>query len=203
MADKKIILASTSPRRKELLSETGLVFEIIAADYEEDMTVPLSPEELVLHLSRGKADSVALLNKDAIIIAADTIVALDGVVMGKPHTKEKAKEMLKMLSAKTHQVFTGLTIIDATSDKIVSRAVSSQVIFKKISDEEIDEYVDTGEPLDKAGAYAIQGLANKFIEGIEGDRSNIIGLPMATLLEELKNFGISVDKAGDGSEEIG
>lgn len=192
VVNRKIILASTSPRRRELLSETGLEFEIVAADYEEDMTMPLPPRELVLHLSRGKAESVSSMRKDAVVIAADTIVAVGDVVMGKPHTKERAKEMLGMLRANEHQVITGFTIIDGESGKIVTKAVVSRVVFRKINDEEIDEYVETGEPLDKAGAYAIQGLASKFIESIEGDYSNIIGLPVPELLEELKNFGISV-----------
>jgi septum formation protein len=190
---RKIILASTSPRRKELLSGTGLEFEIIAGNYEEDMTLPVPPQDLVTHLSRGKAESVSSPDRNAIIIAADTIVALGNLVLGKPHAKEKAKEMLCKLSSSTHQVITGFTIKDEKSNKIISRAVVSHVVFRRLEDLEIDEYVETGEPLDKAGAYAIQGLAQKFIERIEGDESNIVGLPVQALLEELEKFGIRAE----------
>jgi len=156
--NRKIILASSSPRRRELLEKASLVFDVVSSSYEEDMTLPLSPRELVIKLSRGKAEDVAKNQKDAIVIGADLIVACGGKVLGKPHTKEKAKEMLLMLSGNTHSVWTGLTVIDIEGGKTISEAIEVKVTFKRLSEKEIDDYVKTGEPLDKAGAYAIQGI---------------------------------------------
>ncbi|KKP86489.1 MAG: Maf-like protein, septum formation protein, partial [Parcubacteria group bacterium GW2011_GWC1_35_8] len=128
---RKIILASTSPRRKELLEKAGLIFDVIPSNYEEDMTLDLIPEELAKFLSKGKAIDVAKNFNDAIIISADTFVSLDDKIIGKPHTEEKAKITLKTLSGKTHSVFTGFTIIDTKKDKIVSKVVETKVSFKE------------------------------------------------------------------------
>ncbi|MCK9351823.1 MAG: Maf family protein [Candidatus Paceibacterota bacterium] len=190
--NKKLILASGSPRRKELLEKAGFLFEVVVSEYEEDMTLQLSPTELVKHLSYGKAETVANTHPDAIVLSADTIVVLDGTVLGKPHTGERAKEMLRMLSGKQHSVWTGFTIILKSEEKSISRAVESKVIFKDLSDKEIEEYIATGEPLEKAGAYAIQMLGQKFVEKTDGDIPNIIGLPIDEVQQELrKNFGFS------------
>jgi septum formation protein len=187
---RKIILASTSPRRKELLEKAGLVFEIVASDYEEDMTLPLSPSDLVKFLSRGKAESVALKYSDAIVIGGDTIVFLDDNVLGKPHTKKRAKEMLTMLSGKEHSVFSGFTIIDTLNNKIFSDAVEAKVKFKDLSDVEIEEYIETGEPLSRAGAYALQTVKDTFVEYINGDYDSIIGFPITEIMKALKSFNI-------------
>jgi septum formation protein len=153
------------------------------------MTLPLAPRELVKHLSLGKAETVAQSHTNAIIISADTIVVYGDTVLGKPHTRERAREMLRLLSGKQHSVFTGFTIILKDEEKTISRAVESRVFFKTLSDEEINEYVATGEPLEKAGAYAVQMLGQKFVEKIEGNIDNIIGLPVTEVLKELKeNF---------------
>jgi len=187
--NKKIILASGSPRRKELLEKAGISFEVLVSEYEEDMTLPLSPGELVKYLSRGKAETVAKKHTGAIIISADTIVVYRDTVLGKPHTENRAREMLRLLSGKQHSVFTGFTIILKDEEKIISRAVESKVFFKTLSEEEINEYILTGEPLEKAGAYAVQMLGQKFIQKIEGDIPNIIGLPITEILKELQeNF---------------
>jgi septum formation protein len=187
--NKKIILASGSPRRKELLEKAGISFEVLVSEYEEDMTLPLSPGELVKYLSRGKAETVAKKHTGAIIISADTIVVYRDIVLGKPHTENRAREMLRLLSGKQHSVFTGFTIILKDEEKIISRAVESKVFFKTLSEEEINEYILTGEPLEKAGAYAVQMLGQKFIQKIEGDIPNIIGLPITEILKELQeNF---------------
>lgn len=187
--NKKIILASGSPRRKELLEKAGVSFEVVVSEYEEDMTLPLPPDGLVKHLSRGKAETVAKTHTDAIIISADTIVVYGDTVLGKPHTSRRAREMLRLLSGKQHSVFTGFTIILENEKKTISRAVESKVFFKNLSDEEINEYVATGEPLEKAGAYAVQMLGQKFIQKIEGDITNIIGLPINEVIKELQeNF---------------
>ena len=191
--NKRIILASTSPRRKELLSKTGLEFEVISGDYEEDMTLPMSPKELVKFLSRGKAESVAKKYK-GIIIGADTFIAFDNKVLGKPHTAEKARATLAMLRGKQHSVLTGFTIIDTESGKSFSDVVEATVTFRNYSDEEIEAYVSTGEPLDRAAAYAIQGGGAAFVEKIEGDYDGIVGLPVTAVTEALKEFGVNAVK---------
>jgi len=189
---KKIILASQSPRRKQLLEQVGLKFEIDSSNYEEDMTLKMDPKKLVEHLSLGKAMDVAERHDDAIIISADTIVALDGEVFGKPKTAEGAKQMLRKFSGKAHVVLTGFTIIDTGTNKQISKSVETKVYFKNLSEKEIDAYVATGEPLDKGGGYAIQGLAALFVEKIEGDYFNIVGLPILPLSKELKNFSVDI-----------
>ncbi len=186
--ERKIVLASTSPRRKELLEKTGLVFEICAGDYQEDMTLDLLPHELAKVLSKGKAMSVVSKYDDALIIGADTFIAYKDKVLGKPHTAEKAKEMLQMLRGEKHLILTGFTIVDTKNNKIFSDVVEAQVYFKNYSDEDIDKYIATGEPLDKAGAYALQGIGASLIEKIEGDREGAIGLPVKNILEVLKDF---------------
>lgn len=190
----KIILASTSPRRKELLEKTGTYFIVEVSNYKEDMNLNLKPLELAKELSRGKAEAVAKNHKDedVLIIGADTFVVLNNKILGKPHTSEKAKEMIKEMSGRVHTVITGFTIINAQSGKRISKAVESKVYFRKLTDEEIDAYVRTGEPLDKAGAYAIQEAGSVLIEKIEGDYTNIVGLPLPALIGELKNFGIKL-----------
>lgn len=185
---KKIILASNSPRRKELLSKAGLSFEVVPSNYEEDMSLPLSPQELAKTLSRGKAEDVANKYPEVVVIGADTFVAFDGRVLGKPYTKEKAKEMLTILSGKQHVIITGFTIIEKTANKSISKAIESKIFFRNLTEKEIDDYVETGEPLDKAGAYAIQGLGSKLIEKTEGDYASILGLPIDDVVETLKGF---------------
>lgn len=189
---RKIILASTSPRRKELLEKTGLPFEIVASNYEEDMTLALPPHELAKHLSKGKADAVAQDYKDAIIIAADTFIVFGEKILGKPHTPKKAKETLVMLSDSTHSIVTGFTIIDTQTGKNISRTTETKVHFRKLTTEEIDAYVATGEPLDKAGAYGIQGLGSELVDKIEGSFSNVVGLPVEEVMVALKDFGIEI-----------
>lgn len=187
---RKIILASTSPRRKELLAKTGLVFDAVASDYEEDMTLQLPPDELVKFLSKGKAESVAQKYGDAIIIGGDTFIAFNGHMLGKPHTPVRAKEMLKLLSGQEHSVFSGFTIIDTKSKKIISEAVEAKIKFKDLSDTEIDAYIETGEPLTRAGAYAIQTIKDTFVEKMSGDYDGIVGLPVTEVRKALRTFGI-------------
>ncbi len=188
----KIILASTSPRRKELLQKIGVKFKIKDSDYEENMKENLPPHALAKKLSRGKAEAVAKRHKNAIIIAADTIVVLDQEVMGKPHSPKEAKAMLKKLSGKTNLVITGFTVINTKTNKIISKSIETKVHMKKLNPKIINAYVKSKEPLDKAGAYAIQGLGSILIDKIEGDYSNIVGLPLAPLVVALKKFGVKV-----------
>ena len=189
---RRIILASTSPRRKMLLEQIGLAFEQVASDYEEDMTLDMPPAELAKFLSKGKADSVSKNFDDALVIAADTIVEFDGEIFGKPHTPENSFEMLSRLNGTTHSIITGMTIIDTASGRVESKAVTTEVDFRQLTEDEIQAYVDSGEPLDKAGAYGIQSLGVILIKEIRGDYSNIVGLPLTPLVEMLKDFGVDV-----------
>ncbi|NQV12273.1 septum formation inhibitor Maf [Candidatus Uhrbacteria bacterium] len=191
---KNLILGSTSPRRKALLELINLPFEVMASEYEEDMTLDMPPAELVQFLSKGKADSIAKNVKDGIVITADTIVALNGKVMGKPKSDEEAKQMLQELSGNTHEVMTGLTLIDAQSGRSLSRANISKVTFKDIPEHEIDAYIASGNTRNRAGAYGIQDLGSLFISGIEGDYYGIMGMPLYELMEMLKEFDVDIWK---------
>ena len=192
---KKIILASSSPRRKELLSLTGLKFTVDSGDFEEEMTSSISPRALARRLSRGKAETVALKYRNALVIAADTFIVFRRKLLGKPHTRKEAVKMLGTLNGRTHSVITGFTILDTASGKITSRSVETRVHFRKLTAPEILAYARTGEPLDKAGGYAIQGMGSLLISGIEGDYFNVIGLPLAALAEALRDFGVFVLKS--------
>ena len=189
---KTIVLASGSPRRKEILEKTGLSFTVDPSNYEEDMNQDLEPKELVKVLSLGKAKDVAKRHKNAVIIGADLIISFKGNVLGKPQTKEKAIEMLTQLSGNTHSAISGFTIIDTETGKVVSDALETKIRFKELTQEEIKKYVDTGEPLDKAGAYAIQGKGKEFIKNIKGDYYNVMGLPLDSIITKLKEFDVSV-----------
>lgn len=187
---KKLILASGSPTRKKLFIEAGLIFDVDLSDYQEDMSLPLTPKELAKHLSKGKVEAVAKRHKKGIIVGADTFVVFDNKILGKPHTESKAKETLKMLSGKKHIVVTGFTILDVENNKNVSAAVETEVIFKDLSEKEINDYVATGEPLNKAGSYGILEGGSKFVKEIIGSKSNVAGLPMEAVLDELVSFDI-------------
>ena len=187
---KKIILASTSYHRKELLEKTGLAFEVVSSNYEEDMTLDLIPSELAKFLSKGKAEAVSENFENAIIISADTFIYIDGKILGKPHTKERAKITLNTLSGRTHSVFTGYTIIDTKDKRVVSKAVETNVTFLPLTDEMIEEYIRFGNPLNFAGSYTLTDIQDKFIEKIEGDHNNIIGLPVDEVMKTLKEFDI-------------
>jgi septum formation protein len=187
---KKIILASESPRRQEILKLTGLKFSVSASAYEEDLDLPLRPRELARYLSRKKAEAVANKYSNAIIIAADTFIVFKDRLLGKPRNDKDAGKMLRMLNGKSHSVITGFTIIDTGSNKTLSRSVSTMVYFKKLGRKDISSYVRTKEPMDKAGAYAIQGLGAMFIDKIKGDFFNVMGLPLCALIESLRKFGV-------------
>ena len=189
---KTIILASTSPRRKALLEQIGLKFTVDARVKEDTGLVGLEPKELVKQVSLKKAQSVASHHPDAVIIAADTIGLIEGRIIGKPHSKNDARTMLGLLSGKAHTVITGFTVLDILSHKSISRSVETTVYMKRMTALEIEAYVNTGEPLDKAGGYAIQGLGAVLVEKIEGDYFNVMGLPLCALSETLKEFGVNV-----------
>lgn len=187
-----IILASQSPRRRELLERLGIRdFIVRPAVAEEIAPDGLSPQDLVLYLSRQKAQEVALsAQADDLIIGADTIVVVDGQVLGKPGDRQQAETMLRQLSGAQHTVLTGVTLI--RGPQIRSEVEQTQVRFRKLTDREIRAYIQTGEPMDKAGAYGIQGLGALLVEGIVGDYFNVVGLPLARFGQMIRDFGINL-----------
>lgn len=189
---KTIILASASPRRKELLEKLGLKFQVEPSNCEEDINSELEPHELAKSLSLKKAELVAMNHKNALVIAADTFIAFEGKILGKPQTETAARKMLAAISGRRHSVITGFTIIDTESNRVLSRSVATEVYIRQLTSNEIDAYVRSKEPLDKAGAYAIQGLGSVIVEKIEGDYFNVVGLPLSALAESLKEFGIHI-----------
>lgn len=187
---KSIILASASPRRKELLKRIGLKFKIVKSDFEEKFDPKLDFHTLAKRLSLGKAKAVAKNFKNAIIIAADTLVVCDKKILGKPKDKNDARQILQILSGKPHLVITGFTITDSQTNKLISNFEETKVYMRKITDREVEDYIKTKEPFGKAGAYAIQGKGSVFVEKIQGDFFNVVGLPIYSLARELKKFGI-------------
>ena len=182
----RLILASNSPRRKELLSDLGYSFEIIPSNINEEIDLNNSIQNEIEKLSFNKALSVFKDNKDAIVIGSDSVVILNNKIYGKPKNKEEAKLMLQALRNKTHVVLTAVTIISNKQSETFSE--NAEVTFDNISDEEIDKYINEENVLDKAGAYAIQGLAKKFIKSINGDYFTIMGLPVHELYVRLKKY---------------
>lgn len=186
-----MILASGSPRRKELLTQMGLSYRVMVSDADETVDPSLSPNRQVTLISRRKAEAVAAeTGPDPLIIAADTIVALEDQVMGKPHSEGEAIRMLTHLQGKTHQVYTGLTLLQGGREE--THVECTAVTFRPMTEAEIEAYVASGEPMDKAGAYGIQGLGGMFIKGIQGDYFNVMGLPICALGAALKTFGVEV-----------
>ena len=213
----KLVLASNSPRRQQILKQVGIKFIVDPAAIDEDLTLDLPPRKLVEYLSKQKALEVAKRHKNKIILAADTIVVCNNEIIGKPKNKADAKRILKLLSGKVHQVITGYTIIKPKTNEIspslrsiemteskdvistlsevegersqfqiITNSVISKVYFKTLTDQEIDDYIATGEPMDKAGAYGIQGRGALLIKKISGDYFNIVGLPISEIYDHLK-----------------
>ncbi len=189
---REIILASTSPRRRELLAKLGLKFKVVESDYEEDMSLKMTPKKLAAFLSKGKAESVAKKYKKHLIISADSFVVLGSEVFGKPHTPEKATEILRKISGKVVSNLTGFTIMDTLNKKVISRTVETKIYIKKLTREEIANYVKSGESLDRAGGFVVQGLGALLVRKIEGDFWGIMGLPLFDLAKELKKFGVKI-----------
>lgn len=189
---KQIILASSSPRRKQLLKQLELSFTVVPSKIEETFNPRLKPKAQAESLSLQKAQTVAEKQKDALIIAADTIVFIDDEMLAKPTDATDAKRMLKKLNGKPHTVITGYTIIDTTTKKILTHSIETTVYMKKLSEKEINNYIKTKEPFDKAGAYAIHEKGALLMEKIEGDFFNVVGLPISALSDSLKKFGITV-----------
>lgn len=181
---EKLILASGSPRRAELLHQAGLQFEIIIPDIDESPLPGEKPDAFVLRTAREKAESIPA--KDAVILAADTAVVDGDRILGKPATAEDAKAMLRSLSDRTHEVMTGVCL--RFPNRTDCFHIETKVTFRKISEQEISEYVESGEPMDKAGAYAIQGGAAKMVRRVEGSYSNVVGLPLCEVIEKLETI---------------
>ncbi|WP_038089644.1 Maf family protein [Tumebacillus flagellatus] len=193
MQEHLLILASGSPRRKELLGGLGLTFDILVSEADESFAPGLSPVEIVQELAYRKASVVANTLSGGIVVGADTIVVCDDDILGKPSDAEDAKRMLRRLSGRSHTVYTGIALVDAGEPGRMVRDVSgTEVRFKPLTDEQIDAYVATGEPMDKAGAYGIQGKASQFITGITGDFFTVVGLPVALLADRLAEWGFDV-----------
>ena len=185
---RRLILASGSPRRRELLSRMGYTFEVCAPDVDEK--VKGSAEEAVRILAERKADAVAADHPDAIVVASDTLVSLDGRVLGKPADTIDAMHMLKCLSGREHEVFTGVCVVDASNDRKEIQVVLTTVHFRKLTDAEIVAYIATGEPMDKAGAYGIQGGAGAFVDHLDGSFENVMGFPVDEVGRMLTSFGL-------------
>lgn len=186
----EIILASGSPRRKELLRQIQIesIVEPSGADEALDIN---EPEAFVKELSKRKCLDIANKHTDGVILGADTVVAIDGKILGKPKDEDDAKRMIRLIQGRAHHVYTGVTLAKKEKGmlkQVVTFCESTEVLLEKISSGEIDEYVATGEPLDKAGAYAVQGIFAKFVKGITGDYSNVVGLPLAALYANLKSM---------------
>jgi len=179
-----LILASASPRRRELLATLAIPFDIVKPNVNEAQLKDETPKHFVERLAKAKADAVSSL--DAIVIAADTVVVLDDCILGKPTDLEDAKRMLRALSGKVHQVITGVCVQNASRSIVFS--LSTMVTFRALAEEEILMYVESGEPLDKAGAYAIQGNAASMVATIEGSYTNVIGLPLCEIYKILISF---------------
>lgn len=181
-----LILASASPRRKELLSLITADFRVITSSVDETLPDGITPEAAVKLLARRKADDIAKTHPDDIVIGSDTVVALDGEILGKPADDEYAARMLRALSGKKHMVFTGVCVISPEKTSVFTG--SAAVKFAEMSEDEIEEYVKSGECRDKAGAYGIQGFGSRYIEYIEGDYYSVMGLPVRLLYKELRGL---------------
>ena len=184
----KVVLASASPRRRDLLSLIGCSFETYSSDVDESMIEGETPESVCRRLSILKAESASRQFAGTLIVAADTIVVIDNEIFGKPSGADEARVMLNILKGREHKVITGVTII--YKDKIITETESTAVWFRNLSEDDIDSYISTGEYQGKAGAYAIQGYASLFIERIDGDYSNVVGLPLQRLSMMLEKIGI-------------
>ena len=187
-----IILASKSPRRRYLLEQAGLQFSVIPSSFDENTITMTEPESYARILAESKANVIADAYPDHWVIGADTIVLIDNDILGKPRSDLEARNMLRRLSANTHRVLTGYCICCKNRDRFFSETVSTDVCFKNLSEEEIEWYIQSGEPFDKAGSYAIQGLGTFLVKRINGSYTNVVGLPVCEIVEFLINEGVLV-----------
>ncbi len=188
--NSSLILASKSPRRRYLLEQAGLEFSVIPSNFKENSLSLSSPESYVRRLAEAKAKDISQKYPDSWVIGADTIVLIDNAMLGKPGTRPEARKMLRRLSGKTHQVLTGYCICCRAMDRLFSETIITDVCFKELTKLQIDWYIDSGEPFDKAGAYAIQGIGTFLVKRIHGSYTNVVGLPICEVLEFLLNEGV-------------
>jgi len=188
--NSRLILASKSPRRRDLLEQAGLEFSVIPSNFKENSLPPSSPESYVRRLAEAKAKDISQKYPDSWVIGADTIVLIDNAMLGKPGTRPEAHKMLRRLSGKTHQVLTGYCICCEATDRLFSETIITDVCFRQLTGLQIDWYIDSGEPFDKAGAYAIQGIGTFLVKRINGSYTNVVGLPICEVLEFLLNEGV-------------
>ncbi len=186
----QLILASQSPRRRDLLTEVGMKFDVVPADIDEITDSALSPADNAIAIATAKARQVAERYPARFVLGADTVVVLGNEILGKPRDHDDALRILSLLAGKTHQVITGIALV-SPEGATHAEAVTSQVTLKPLDRETIEQYISTGEPMDKAGAYAIQGAGNALIAGYEGSYSNIVGLPVDTVLNQLRHAGFA------------
>ncbi len=188
--NSRLILASKSPRRRNLLEQAGLVFSVIPSSLNEN-SIPLSsPKTYVRHLAEAKAKDVSLRYTDSWVIGADTMVFINDTLLGKPGSRSEARHMLRRLSGASHQVLTGYCICCESAGQFFSETVKTDVFIKDLTDQQIDWYINSGEPFDKAGAYAIQGIGTFLVKHIHGSYTNVVGLPVCEVLEFLINAGV-------------
>jgi septum formation protein len=195
---RAVFLASASPRRRQLLESVGLKFTVDPADIVETIPDSDDPAALARGLSLMKARVVATRHRDSVIIAADTLGFLDGSILGKPASEDDAASMLGLLSGRCHRVITGLSVIDTGTEREITRSVETLVCFRKLELKEIWAYVRSGEPMGKAGSYAIQGLGSLLVERIDGDYFNVVGLPLNALALALREVGIDLFNFSSG-----
>ena len=189
---RKIILASTSPRRHGLAQQMGLEFEIMSSNYEEDMSMDMGPDKLAMTLAYGKAKDVADRLKTGVILGVDTFIVFEGKKLGKTKTEAEARKLLRSYSGKELQVYSGVALIDCETKQEIQDNEVSHIKFKEVSDEEIESYIKTGEPLNFAGSIVIQGLGSVFIEEIRGCYANIVGFPINNIYKNLKKLGVNI-----------
>ena len=187
----RIILASSSPRRRDLLTKLGIPFDVFPSSVEEEPLDGESPEDQVSRLALAKAEEISLRFPEAWVLGADTIVVIDHSVLGKPRDAADAKSMLAKLAGRTHEVYTGYALISSRDSEVQRRRyVRSLVTIRKLGEAEIEGYVSTGEPMDKPGAYAVQGIGSGIVESISGSYTNVVGLPLCEVARDLQQLGI-------------
>lgn len=203
-----VILASKSPRRRYLLKQAGINFVVVPSQIDESKIWMKKPEEYVKKLAEAKADDVAYKYPDSWVIGADTIVVIGDAILGKPRSIEDARNMLLRLSGQTHQVYTGFAICCKARERLFSQIVKTDVLFKNLSEEEIQWYIHTPEPFDKAGAYAIQGMGTFLVRSIHGSYTNVVGLPVCEVIEFLIKEGLlgfkknnRIQRCGSGNRQ--
>lgn len=200
----RLVLASASPRRRALLAELGVPFEVVPSDLPEALTPALPVPAAVAELARAKARAVAgRLAGPLVVLAADTVVVVDGRVLGKPATREEARCMLRALRDRTHEVTTGVALVRVPDGTEAAESVVTRVTMRAFTDAELEAYLETGEPADKAGAYAVQGAGGRLVAAVEGCYSNVVGLPLTTTARLLRGFGLPARVPAAGGADPG